>query len=156
MDTKEDSKRETDKHRLNVATLLSVVSLHLSARGTLHDLSKLSEPELSCFAEWGPKLGQLEYGTEEYEEARQKMGEALKHHYENNRHHPEHFEGGVGDMNLVDLFEMVCDWKAASLRMKDGSFEQSVETCAKRFNIDPQLAKIIMNTKDILDKAPLQ
>jgi hypothetical protein len=37
------------------------------------------------------------------------MAPALKHHYENNRHHPEHFKNNIDDMNLIDLIEMLCD-----------------------------------------------
>jgi len=34
-------------------------------------------------------------------------------------------------MNLIDLIEMVCDWKAASLRMKDGDFLKYVSRSRK-------------------------
>lgn len=49
-------------------------------------------------------------------------------------------------MNLIDVLEMACDWKAASLRHTDGDFNRSVELCSERFNIAPQLAQIILNT----------
>ena len=35
--------------------------------------------------------------------------DALQHHYQKNRHHPEAFERGVDGMTLVDLVEMVCE-----------------------------------------------
>jgi len=46
------------------------------------------------------------------------MKPAIEHHYKNNRHHPEHFNNGIDEMNLVDLIELLCDWKAASERNK--------------------------------------
>ena len=44
------------------------------------------------------------------------MGPALQHHYEDNCHHPEHYRNGIHDMNMVDLIEMLCDWRAAIKR----------------------------------------
>ena len=78
------------------------------------------------------------------------MGIALKHHYEINSHHPEHYEEGIDGMTLFDLVEMFCDWKAASLRHSDGNFISSLEYNKKRFNMDDQLYSIFTNTADIL------
>jgi len=44
------------------------------------------------------------------------MKPALEHHYALYRHHPEHFQNGIDDMNLIDLVEMFADWKASSER----------------------------------------
>jgi hypothetical protein len=52
----------------------------------------------------------------------------------------------VNGMSLLDLVEMVCDWKAASERTKQGSIEQSLAHNINRFGIDPQLASILYNT----------
>ena len=68
---------------------------------------------------------------------------ALDHHYAKNRHHPEHFEHGVEDMNLLDILEMVVDWdSSASCR----GTELDTDYSFKRFKITPQLQKIILNT----------
>lgn len=83
------SKLYSVEHARKVAAYLAEVSEALVGRGRVHDLSKTEEPELSMFAIWGPRLAQLEYGTKEYGEALEKMGEALQHHYQENRHHPE-------------------------------------------------------------------
>ena len=72
---------------------------------------------------------------------------ALDHHYAKNRHHPEHFEHGVEDMNLLDILEMVVDWdSSASCR----GTELDTDYSFKRFKITPQLQKIILNTLKIL------
>jgi hypothetical protein len=56
------------------------------------------------------------------------MGDGLKHHYSHNRHHPEFFgEDGVDGMTLVDLIEMLADWKAATERHDDGDLAKSLE-----------------------------
>jgi hypothetical protein len=41
---------------------------------------------------------------------------------------------------------MLCDWKAASERTKDGDFAKSIEIGIERFKIDPQLAAILRNS----------
>jgi hypothetical protein len=149
---REASKQATNSHRNQVRVLLSKFAAALQNRGQHHDDSKLEQPELDLFAEWGPKLGEMEYGSEEYKGALAQMGVALTHHYEHNSHHPEHFENGVDGMTLIDLVEMVCDWKASTQRVKSGDFIGSLETNRKRFNLSPQLTRIVANTADFLDE----
>lgn len=142
---------DTEDHRRKVSTFIRSVAHELMSRALMHDMSKLEEPELSMFAEYGPKLKEMEYGSEEYQVALKEMGKALKHHYDHNRHHPEHFDDGVSGMNLVDIMEMLCDWKAASLRMKQPDFRGSVEFNGNRFKIEPQLLQILINTIELVE-----
>ena len=55
-------------------------------------------------------------------------------------------------MNLVDIVEMLCDWKAASMRQLNGNLLKSIETNAKRFGYDDQLKHIFMNTAKLFDE----
>ena len=71
---------------------------------------------------------------------------ALDHHYAENRHHPEHFENGIQEMNIVDICEMIADWKAASLRHADGDIMKSIEINQKRFGYSDELKSILINT----------
>ena len=80
------------------------------------------------------------------------MSVALNHHYAANRHHPEHFSKGIDDMTLVDIVEMLCDWKAASLRQNDGNLLKSIEINAQRFGYDDQLKRIFINTARLFDE----
>jgi hypothetical protein len=57
----------------------------------------------------------------------------------------------VNDMNLVDLIEMFCDWKASSTRHNDGNIRKSIEINGNRFNLSPQLIKIFENTAELFD-----
>ena len=66
--------------------------------------------------------------------------------FRSNSHHPEHYENGIYGMDLIDLVEMICDWKAASLRHADGNIMKSLEINKERFNIDEQLFQILVNT----------
>jgi len=78
------------------------------------------------------------------------MQVALDHHYENNRHHPDHFKNGIQDMNLVDLIEMICDWKAATLRHNNGNIFKSIEISQERFKFSDEIKQILLNTAELL------
>lgn len=145
-----DSAEDTEKHRARVAELLDAVIEELQQRAEEHDLSKLSPPEKEAFDKVTPKLKNLEYGSEEYKEDLKSIEPALKHHYSVSRHHPEHFSTGIVGMTLVDLIEMVIDWKASSERHEGGSLEKSLQVNKDRFKIDDQLLAILNNTvKDL-------
>jgi hypothetical protein len=79
------------------------------------------------------------------------MGPALKHHYDHNDHHPEHFPNGVEDMDLMQITEMLCDWIAAGRRHADGGdIHRSIEQNAERFGYGDELRKILHTTADRL------
>lgn len=142
-----DSTEDTMKHIYRVEELLNKVSELLSVRGYEHDQSKLISPEKELFDEMTTKLKEVKYGSEEYKECLNKLKPALDHHYANNSHHPEHYPNGINGMCLIDLIEMLADWKAAGERHADGGdIMRSIEINSKRFNIDPQLKQILINT----------
>lgn len=144
-----DSTADTLKHSLRVGALLGPPIAELVQRSTRHDLSKTEPPELEIFNEFTPKLRTSTYGSDEYKGHLEAMGEALRHHYAVNRHHPEHFgHHGINGMTLVDLIEMLADWKAASERHADGDLEKSLKIQRQRFGISPQLEQILRNTAE--------
>lgn len=55
-------------------------------------------------------------------------------------------ESQMNAMSLLDIQEMLCDWKAAGERYKDGSIAQSLAHNRGRFGISDQLASILENT----------
>lgn len=140
---------DTMRHIERVRNLLNHMAFQLLDRGRLHDQSKLDRPEVEAFTVYTAKLATCTYGSAEYEGYRASMKPALDHHYANNRHHPEHFKGGVDDMNLIDVLEMICDWKAASERHNDGNIRKSIEKNADRFGLSPQLVRLLENTADL-------
>jgi hypothetical protein len=140
------SLEDTAEHRLRVYHLMLNLAKTLVGRGVVHDFSKTVDPEVSVFDEFTPKLATSTYGSEEYKGFLAAMKPALDHHYAENRHHPEHYPNGVTDMTLVDLLEMVCDWKAASERHITGDVLKSIEINTKRFNVSNQLREILKNT----------
>lgn len=150
-----DSRPDTLKHIERVQELLNQVAAELDQRGLDHDASKLVDPELECFNEYTPKLKNSTYGTDEYKGFLKGMGAGLQHHYQHNRHHPEHFANGVHGMTLVDLVEMLADWKAATERHADGDMERSLRLQKDRFQIEPQLMNVLWNTARTLGWVPL-
>ena len=128
-----------------------IVTDILTQRGLAHDQTKMDDPELPLFVTYTPKLSTCTYGSDEYKEFLAGLKPALEHHYANNRHHPEHYPNGIDDMNLLDLIEMFCDWKAATLRHNDGNLLKSIEHNAKRFKMSKQLETIFNNTAELID-----
>ena len=145
-----DSTPETLKHIRRVQELLAEVSANLIARAIRHDASKLEEPEKSALDENTEALRGLTYGSDEYKAQLVKLKPCLDHHYANNSHHPE-FWNNVGEMSLLDIIEMFCDWKAATDRHADGDITKSIEINTKRFGLSEQLAQILVSTRDELD-----
>lgn len=141
-----DSKQETTEHILRVRELLYIVQNKLEARGFAHDQTKLGPFEKPIFDKVTGTLKGLTYGSEEYKEALKNLGPALEHHYANNSHHPEHYLEGVSGMSLLDVIEMLCDWKAAGERHANGSMAKSLEVNNSRFKISDQLQSILENT----------
>lgn len=141
-----DSEADTLKHIKRVAQLLTEASSELIKRANCHDDSKLKSPEKFYFDKYTPKLAGTTYGSDEYKSFLTELQTGLKHHYENNSHHPEHYEDGVDGMNLFDLIEMFFDWKAATERHNDGNIFKSIEINQSRFKISDQLKSILINT----------
>ena len=143
---KVQSMQATIDHKVNVEKFMKPMITELIGRSIRHDDSKLKSPELETFAEYGPKLKTLTYGSEEYKTCLSEIKPALDHHYANNRHHPEYFEKGILGMNLVDLTEMIADWMAAVLRHDNGDINESLDINQKRFGYSDDLKQILKNT----------
>jgi Family of unknown function (DUF5662) len=141
-----DSRPDTLEHIAHVQDLLEEPIGNLRYRSGTHDRSKLEEPELSMYDEFVPKLRTLTYGSPEYKACLVDMGEALAHHYANNAHHPEHFEAGIRGMSLMALIEMLADWKASTLRVKDGDLASSIEKNQDRFGFTDETRDILVAT----------
>lgn len=141
-----DSTEDTCKHIERVQDLIDVMVINLFHRANKHDRSKLLPPEKPIFDEYTPKLKDSTYGSDEYKSYLASMQEALQHHYACNSHHPEHHVGGIAGMSLLDLIEMLADWKAATERHANGDIRKSIDINTGRFRIDPQLAVILHNT----------
>lgn len=145
------SKYETLKHIENVRNYLNAVIYLIMGRGESHDQSKLESPEAEIFEEFTCKLKDCTYGTPEYYEYLDQMKVGIHHHYKVNRHHPEHHKDGIDGMNLIDLIEMLVDWKAASLRHDDGDIWKSIEMNQKRFGYSDEMKNLLIRTMKYIE-----
>lgn len=185
MYTQEDCIRDTKEHIDTVRKFMEIVVVDLTNRAIVHDRSKLESPEIEIFTEYTPKLKDSTYGSDEYKGFLVGMGEALKHHYAHNSHHPEHFkkhvciicfkeykeapnrcevcmngtfteESDITQMNLLDIVEMFCDWKAATMRHADGDIMKSIDHNQKRFKYSDDLAQIFRNTTKLFAQSAIE
>ena len=143
---KTNVEQETKNHIKQVAMLIDRAVLILKDRARRHDLSKMNPPELEIFQIYTERLKDTTYGSDEYKQFLKEMKPALDHHYGCNRHHPEHFSGGIKEMNLFDVMEMFCDWLAATQRHADGDIMQSILINKDRFGYGDVLEAIFVNT----------
>ena len=142
-----DSRPDTYTHIARVRELLNVCVVELLHRGERHDQTKLESPELEAFDVMTPRLKTTVYGTDEYRATLREMKPAIQHHNEHNSHHPEHYPEGIAGMDLFDLLEMVCDWKAAGERHTDNAgIEHSIEINQQRFGYSDEVRSILLNT----------
>lgn len=139
------------RHIETVRNYLGHVAKEFIERSIAHDQSKLESPEAEIFDIYTSKLRGCTYGSDEYKTYLKEMQVALDHHYKKNSHHPEHYPNGINGMNLFDLVEMLCDWKAATLRHADGDIYKSLEINSERFEISPQLLEILHNTVELFE-----
>lgn len=141
IETEEYIKGHISRVRRHINTFIQL----LIRRAENHDKSKLEEPELSWWKEMD-KEPRYPYGSKEYKQKIKRWNKVFKHHYQYNRHHPEHYEYGVSEMTLIDIVEMMCDW----LGYKDTTtVTEALKVCDEqmaRYNISEELRQIIFNT----------
>ena len=149
----EDQRFKTMRHIEAVRNHIDMFIRFLMHRAEKHDQSKLEAPEREYFDKYTPLLRDLEYGSEEYKSCLREMKPAIEHHNRHNSHHPEHFQNGILDMNLADIVEMLCDWRAASMRHETGDIYKSIQINQKRFGFSDDLARILKNTASSFEMA---
>ncbi len=134
-------------HKFVVLQYMNNIIQDLMLRAEQHDQSKFSEEEFPGLVAAIDDIRRYPYGTPEYNQMREKHAATFVVHYKKNRHHPEFFANGIEDMTLMDIVEMLCDWKSASMRQESqGSINKSIEIGAEKYNIPPVLIKILANT----------
>lgn len=151
-----DSTTDSLKHIRRVAELLNQCTIELIKRANEHDRSKLEHPEKEAYDQLTPEFRKLQYGSPEYLEVinRPSIKAGLDHHRRNNPHHIEGHKNGVYDMNLFDVIEMLCDWKAATDRNPNGDFEFNLQYNIGQFNIPTAAASLLINTAKFLKFIP--
>lgn len=154
MNTEFEVLTDTLVHIGEVREALGEVTHDLQQRGVAHDRTKLQEPEFSVFCSTRPEFKKANYGTPEYAAVVKKANVAVDHHYANNRHHTAFHANGIEDMNLLDVLEMLADWKAAARRSPDLTFKDSLPRAFSKYRIDPIMQRMIVNTLEYLGWLP--
>lgn len=138
----EDVIKHVDKVRANLYSFGHA----LGRRAEVHDQSKLLPDEFELMAKNFDRLRTTTYGSPEYKALLEENKPSISLHYQRNDHHPEHFENGVDGMDLMQVVEMLCDWKAAIEKHADGNIQDSLEYNRVRFGMSDQLYNIFVNT----------
>lgn len=150
-EVKYDSTADTLLHIKRVNELMVHFAQELLRRATIHDASKLAEPEKAGYDTTTFRLKGLTYGSDEYRASLRELKPTIEHHYAANSHHPEHYANGIDGFDLYDLVEMFWDWKAAGERHTDGSILRSIEINKERFKMSDQLCSILRNTAERME-----
>ena len=133
------------KHRESVRNKLKFLASEIVRRAEKHDESKLMQPELNWLIQMD-KEPRYQYGTPEYFDKMKKWQKFFKHHYAENRHHPDHFQNGVYDMNIVDICEYISDIISYYDEMHVDDALKTLEAQKERFGFNEQLYQILKNT----------
>lgn len=137
---------DTILHVSEVQENLEQISSDLRKRGFAHDRTKFQAFEFDSFVYNREKFKKANYGTPEYQECVELVKPAVEHHHHNNSHHTEFYDNGINGMNLMDLCEMIADWKAAARRSPDLDLVDTLDYAYKKYGIGTQLGEIIANT----------
>ena len=154
MDIEFDFLCDTLLHMSEVRENLEQFTAALRQRGESHDRSKLQELGFDAFVSTREKFKKANYGTPEYQECVELTRPAVEHHYSQNSHHTAYFANGVDGMSLVDVVEMISDWRAAARRSPDKTLEDTLDYAKKKYGIGDQLFGIILNTLRALGWLP--
>lgn len=143
-----------ESHNLDVRRTAMDIALKIADQTETHDNDKLAKLDKWTLFRKLDATG-YKFGTPEYLEFREllykqhpELKEIVQEHTKSNRHHPEFFNNDFSKMNIIDIVELISDWYVASTTRKSGNktFEEMMDYNSKRFNIDPQLKGIILNT----------
>lgn len=139
------TEEQTRRHIHRVQHLMYRLTRELQDRCERHDKSKLEEPEKSGFEAMDAEP-YYPYGSPEYFDKLERYRPILEHHYKFNSHHPEHYAGFIGEMDLIDILEMLCDWASRRDGLSIDETITLVEQQSERFHLPSILSSILLNT----------
>ncbi len=138
---------QTIAHIKKVQHYLSHIINEFEGRRDTHDDSKLVSPEVEHFDRVFNVRSLYAYNSPEYKAILASILPALEHHYANNDHHPQFYgERGIHGMGLIQLLEMLVDWKAAG-EQDNGCIYRSIEINSReRFKFGDEYKNLLVNT----------
>lgn len=127
------------------------LALNLLRRALVHDNSKLNDAEIRNFVELDveDKTCDKDWKIPPTDVLEDKAKELIRLHWENNKHHPEHYSS-YDKMSELDILEMVCDWHARSIQFGTDLMEFLTFQQEHRFHFSDKLYRKIKNYCEIL------
>ncbi len=111
----------------------NIDAISLISRCSVHDISKIQNiEEFLSLASIIEEISSLKDVTFELQDDHK---EAIRLHWKNNSHHPEHYKS-PNDMDDLDLMEMACDCHARSKQFNTNLLEYIAYQQEKRFHFD--------------------
>ena len=148
-ETKAQEYLEMNKaHIAEFQQAIDTLTEKLKQRAKAHDASKLKEPELTQYTEAEEKLENFKPGSKSYLTFARKEDIILSKHYSKNPHHVEHFKNGFNDMTILDLVDVLTDWR---LDCGDEDWNKFVDDRKDYYKMSDQLVDIFKNSKDVLE-----
>ena len=141
------------RHRETVAEHLHNLADYFRHRAREHDRSKLRLDEFAGFSRINRIAREHPYGTQEYEESmdtEKGPDGCITLHFSRNAHHPE-YHGHEREMGLLDLMEMVADWKGAADTYGTNTLRDAMPVNRKRFDFDDWQWRVIELMVDWLE-----
>lgn len=121
-------------------------ALEIIMRGWLHDNSKFTNEELEKLTQINDDHVAMRHAGSQLPEH---MRAYLSLHYQNNTHHPEHWDD-VSQMSEMDVVEMCCDWHARSTQFGTDLIEFAKTRQEIRFHFPPSMFERILELCQIL------
>jgi hypothetical protein len=105
-----------------------------------HDESKFTEPEFEPYARFW-------FNDDEHYDYDPEYEAAWEHHWMNNEHHPEYWNGN--DMPYIYILEMICDW--GSFGVQKGDYKELISFYYNKARDDEE-KNLSENTKKIIEE----
>lgn len=110
-----DFNRQQLRHIALVQGMVRQFCDMLAQQAILHDQGKFDEVEYATFIESRESLNSSRDGNDE-EYRRHCNSEAIRHHVENNEHHPEYWDKVGEEMPVHEAIIMFFDWLSRSVQ----------------------------------------
>ena len=138
------------RHIMTVQLILRTLAREMLNRADAHDLSKLGPDEFGGMIAIDRIADKCGLNSPEYMAAL--SGGAIQLHVSRHSHHPEYHVSGVQNMSLLDIVEMVCDWKAANVLRGHPEWNESVRMMSERLGLSSEQIYLINLIASELDK----
>lgn len=136
---------ETKKHIEQVQQCLKDICSKLQLRSYDHDMSRYRRPGSLKFREVYSELKETEGNDEIHLSILEKLRILREKYFKTCRYCPESHDNNVSEMNLVDLLELLSDWKADSSDLKKTIIENQ-----KKYKYTDELMNVLLNTAKYL------